>query len=61
MQPTIGQLVKVIDQDIWGPVLELCGNYAIIDDQESEWTYPESRLEFRLSDLEPYSPPLATS
>lgn len=43
----VGDRVKVIGQDIWGPIVEVTPSYVVIDDEESEWEYPESRLEYR--------------
>ena len=48
----VGDLVKVIDQDIWGEVLEVLDKYIVIEDKESEYEYPENRLEFKPSDLQ---------
>jgi len=49
MIPTwkVGDRVKVIGQDIWGPIVEVNPYAVVIDDEDSEWEYPESRLEYR--------------
>jgi RNase P/RNase MRP subunit p29 len=43
----IGDFVKVTEHDIWGKVVDVTESYVVIDDEDSEWEYPESRLEFR--------------
>lgn len=48
----IGDFVKVIDQDITGQVIEMYSNKAVIIDDHSEYEYPDSRLEYHLSELE---------
>jgi rRNA processing protein Gar1 len=52
----VGDIVRVIDQNISGVVLEVHGpyqdSYIVIEDDDSEWEYPESRLEFRARELE---------
>jgi len=50
----ISDFVQVINQPgISGQVIELHGNKAVIIDDASEYEYPDNRLEFKLSDLEP--------
>lgn len=48
----IKDYVKVIDQDITGYIVEIYGNKAIIEDDCSEYDFPENRLEYFISDLE---------
>lgn len=48
----IGDRVKVKDQDITGIIERIDGYSVSIIDDDSEWEYPESVLEYRLSDLE---------
>lgn len=48
----IGDYVKVKDQDIAGKIVELHGNKAVIEDEDSEYESPDNRLEYHLSDLE---------
>ena len=48
----VGDFVDVIDQNITGKILEIYHNNVVIEDLDSEWEYPESRLEYRTSDLE---------
>ena len=48
----IGDKVKVKNQDITGIIERIDGYSASIIDDDSEWKYPESLLEYRLSDLE---------
>ena len=49
----VGDIVEVKDQNITGKIIEVYDNYKniVIDDLDSEWAYPESRLEYRASDL----------
>ena len=50
----ISDFVVVKDQPyISGQIIELHGNKAVIIDDNSEYEYPENRLEFHVSDLEP--------
>ena len=49
----IGDRVKVIDQDITGVIERVDGYSVSIIDDDSEWEYPESLLEYRLSDIKP--------
>ena len=57
---TVGDKVKVIDQDIWGVIVQegWSGNTVIIEESTSDYdidlfeTPFDSRLEFRKSDLE---------
>ena len=48
----IGDIVQVIGQDISGPIVEIYGNKAVIEDDASEYEAPENRLEYFLSELE---------
>lgn len=48
----VGTIVKVIDQDISGVVVEAWGNKVVIEDDSSEYEAPENRLEFHVSELE---------
>lgn len=49
---SVGDRVKVVEQDIWGPIVEVTPSYVVIDDEDSEFAYPESRLEFRHDEVE---------
>ena len=46
----IGDQVRVTGQDITGPVVEIYGNKAVIEDNTAETD--DCRLEFHISDLE---------
>jgi hypothetical protein len=50
---SLGDIVEVIDQNIKGKVVEVYnhGRNIVIDDLDSEWEYPESRLEYRNDEL----------
>ena len=48
----IGDKVKVINQDITGVIERIDGYSVSIIDDDSEWEYPESLLEYRLSEIE---------
>ncbi len=48
---TVGSRVRLRDQDIWGVVDEIVGNHVIIEDEHSEYEYPDNRLEFHLDDV----------
>jgi hypothetical protein len=47
----VGSRVRLRDQDIWGVVDEIVGNHVIIEDEHSEYEYPDNRLEFHLDDV----------
>ena len=47
----VGSRVRLRDQDIWGVVDEIVGNHVIIEDEHSEYEYPENRLEFHMDDV----------
>jgi hypothetical protein len=47
----VGSRVRLRDQDIWGVVDEIVGNHVIIEDEHSEYEYPENRLEFHQDDV----------
>ncbi|CAB4121951.1 hypothetical protein UFOVP26_50 [uncultured Caudovirales phage] len=50
---SVGDIVDVVGQNIKGKVIEVyngCRN-IVIDDLDSEWEYPESRLEYRNDEL----------
>lgn len=47
----IGDLVKVNDQDISGVIVELYGNKLVIIDDNSEYEYPDNRLEYYTSEV----------
>jgi hypothetical protein len=49
---SIGDKVKVKDQDITGIVVEMWNNKVVIQDLDSEYKSPDDRLEYRISDLE---------
>ena len=46
----IGDQVRVIGQDITGPIVEIYGNLAVIEDDYAETD--DCRLEFHISKLE---------
>jgi len=48
----IGDRVKVKNQEITGIIERIDGYSASIIDDDSEWEYPESLLEYRISELE---------
>lgn len=48
----IGDKVKVIGQNITGVIDSISGNLLSIIDDDSEWEYPESLLEYKLSEVE---------
>lgn len=47
----VGMRVRLRDQDIWGVVDEIVGNHVIIEDEHSEYEYPDNRLEFHQDDV----------
>ena len=47
----MGDKVKVIDQDIWGIVVEIYHSTLVIEDDCSEFEAPDNRLEFRFSEV----------
>jgi hypothetical protein len=47
----VGSRVRLRDQDIWGVVDEIVDNHVIIEDEHSEYEYPENRLEFHMDDV----------
>jgi hypothetical protein len=49
---SIGDKVKVKDQDITGIVVETWNNKVVIQDLDSEYKSPDDRLEYHISDLE---------
>ena len=49
---TINDAVLVTGTTITGIIIEDYGNYVVILDDDSEYDYPDNRLEFRKSDLE---------
>ena len=49
---SIGDKIKVIDQDITGKIIEDHGSYIVIIDDDSEYSSPNDTLEFRKSDVE---------
>lgn len=54
MRINISDFVQVKNQpEISGQVIELHGNKAVIIDDSSEYDYPDSILEFKISDLQP--------
>jgi hypothetical protein len=48
----IGSIVKVKDQDITGVIVENYGNKMVIEDDSSEYSAPDNRLEYFVSELE---------
>ena len=51
MSIKIGSYVKVKNQDIFGIVVEDYGTKLIIEDEASEFEWPDNRLEYRFSEL----------
>jgi len=51
MEVNVGDIIKVVDQDITGKVIEDHGSYIVIIDDDSEYQWPENTLEFRKSDV----------
>jgi hypothetical protein len=51
MNIQVGSRVRLRDQDIWGVVDEIVGNHVIIEDEHSEYEYPDNRLEFHQDDV----------
>lgn len=49
----IGDRVKVIDQDITGVIDRIDGYSLSLIDDDSEWEYPESLLEYRVYEVKP--------
>jgi len=48
----VGDKVRVIDQNITGTIKWTDGSWFTIEDDDSEWEYPENLLEFREWELE---------
>ena len=46
----IGDQVRVVGQDVTGPIVEIYGNKVVIEDDAAE--SEDCRLEFHISDLE---------
>ena len=53
MSYQIGDRIRVIEQDITGEVVEVWGEHLVIEDDDSEFAWPENRLEYRFSEVEP--------
>lgn len=51
MSYQIGDRVRVTEQHITGVIVEIFGNRVVIEDDDSEWEWPENRLEFRFSEI----------
>ena len=49
---TVGDFVKVLDQDITGQIVEDHGSKVVIIDECSEYDYPDNRLEYHKSEVE---------
>ena len=49
---SIGDRIKVVDQNITGEIIEDHGSYIVIIDDDSEYESPDDTLEFRKSDVE---------
>lgn len=52
MSYQIGDRVVVIGQHITGEVVEVWGEKLVIEDDDSEFPWPENRLEYRFSEVE---------
>ena len=48
----IGDRVSVIDQHITGVVVEVWNERVVIEDDDSEFPWPENRLEYKFSEIE---------
>ena len=48
----IGDRVKVRDQDITGTVVDIFSSRVVIEDDHSEFEWPDNRLEYKFSELE---------
>ena len=48
----IGDRVSVIDQDITGVVVETWNDMVVITDDDSEFEWPDNRLEYKFSEIE---------
>ncbi len=48
----IGDRVKVKEQDIYGRVVAFYIKSLVIEDEDSEWEWPENRLEYRIDEVE---------
>jgi RNase P/RNase MRP subunit p29 len=53
MSIQVGDKVEVIDQNITGIVVETYHNTVVIEDDDSEWEWPENRLAFKISEVKP--------
>jgi hypothetical protein len=53
MKINVSDFVVNKDQSVTGQVIEIIGNRAMIIDDASEYEYPDSILEFKISDLQP--------
>lgn len=51
MSYQIGDRVAVIDQNITGEVVEVWGEKLVIEDDDSEFEWPDNRLEYRFSEV----------
>jgi len=47
----IGDRVSVIDQDITGIVVETWNDRVVIEDDHSEFEWPDNRLEYKFSEI----------
>lgn len=52
MKINVSDFVVNRDQSISGQVIEIVGNHAMIIDDASEYEYPDSILQFKISDLQ---------
>jgi hypothetical protein len=48
----IGDRVKVKEQDIYGRVVAFYIKSLVIEDEDSEWEWPENCLEYRIDEVE---------
>lgn len=51
MSYQIGDRVLVVGQHITGTVVEVWGEKLVIEDDDSEFPWPENRLEYRFSEV----------
>jgi hypothetical protein len=51
MSYQIGDRVQVVDQQITGTVVEVWGEKLVIEDDDSEYSWPDNRLEYRFSEV----------
>ena len=48
----VGDKVRVVDQNITGTIVWTDGNWFTIEDDDSEWEWPDNLLGYKKSELE---------